>query len=145
MGAIAFAGIALAAGIAFAHVEPNPKRVEPGKRVTVEFNVEHGCGTSPTLKLTFQIPKGVKKVEPQAKAGWATSVKRGTVIFDGGPLDAKTPDTFAIAFTAPKKKGLLVWNLIQECQQGKTRWIDRSKGADNPPPIVGVGRKPPAV
>jgi uncharacterized protein YcnI len=143
-GAVALAGLALVAGPASAHIEPHPNQVKSGKRATVEFNVEHGCAASPTIKLTFQIPKGAKKVAPQAKTGWTTSVKNGTVIFDGGPLDAKTPDTFAIAFTAPKKKTLLVWNVIQDCEQGKTRWIDRSKGAENPPPIVGVGKKPPA-
>src|SRR2546421_11959307 len=80
---------------AYAHLEPTPNQVRLGARATVAFNVEHGCGTSPTIKLTFQIPKGVKKLQPQAKAGWQGNVKSGTVVFSGGSLDAKTPDTFA--------------------------------------------------
>jgi hypothetical protein len=129
---------------ALAHIEPKPNRVQPGKQATVAFNIEHGCGTSPTVKLTFQIPKGVKKVSTVPKTGWTGTVTKGTVVFEGGPLDAHTPDTFSIAFTAPKKKGLLVWNAIQYCEQGKSRWIDRAKGAQYPPPIVGNGKKPPA-
>jgi uncharacterized protein YcnI len=142
--AFAVAGLALLAAPALAHIEPDPNQVKPGKHVTVEFNVEHGCGTSPTIKLTFQVPKGVKSVEPQGKDGWQATASGGTVVFSGGTLDAHTPDIFAIAFTAPKTKGLLAWKVIQQCETGKVRWIDRAKGAENPPPIVGVGKKPPA-
>ena len=65
----------------------------------------------------------------------------GTVVFEGGPLGAHTPDTFSITFTAPKKKTVLVWKVIQNCVVGVTRWIDTSKNANEPPPRVGVGVK----
>jgi periplasmic copper chaperone A len=143
--ALVLGGLVMFAAPALAHIDPDPKQVTPGKRATVAFNVEHGCGTSPTTKLTFKIPKGATKVSTVPKQGWTGTVKKTTVTFAGGPLDAKTPDTFSITFTAPKKKTVLFWFVVQDCEQGTTRWIDRSKGAEFPPPAVGVGKKPPAV
>lgn len=140
----AVAGVAmlvLIAGPAAAHIIPAPSSIKPGARATVAFNIEHGCGTSPTTKLTFKIPKLAKRVIPVAKTGWKEHVGGGTVVFAGGPLGAHTEDTFSITFTAPKKKTVLVWKVIQQCVVGVTRWIDTSKNADEPPPRVGVAVK----
>ena len=143
--AVSAATLVLIAGPAAAHIEPKPSSVKPGSRATVAFNVEHGCGESgkesPTTKLTFKIPKRAKHVVAVVKAGWNESVSGGTVVFEGGPLGAHTPDTFSITFTAPKKKTVLVWKVIQNCVVGVTRWIDTSKSATEPPPRVGVGVK----
>jgi uncharacterized protein YcnI len=136
--------VGLAAAPAFAHIEPDPARVEPGDDATVSFNVEHGCDTSPTTSLTFKIPKGAKHVAPVDKDGWRSEVKGKTVVFDGGSLDAHTEDQFSISFTAPNKKTILVWKVIQQCEEGEIRWIDTSKTAEEPPPRVGVGKNPPA-
>jgi uncharacterized protein YcnI len=133
--------LVLIAGPAAAHIIPDPSSIQPGTRATVAFNIEHGCGTSPTTKLTFKIPKRVKRVEAVAKTGWKERVSGGTVVFAGGPLGAHTEDTFSITFTAPKKKTVLVWKVIQSCVVGVNRWIDTSKNADEPPPRVGVGVK----
>jgi hypothetical protein len=50
--------------------------------------------------------------------------------------------SFGITFTAPKTKTLLAWKVVQECQDGVTRWIEGPKG-ENPAPLVGVGKTPP--
>lgn len=141
---MALGALVLTGGRAGAHIEPDPNQVKPGERAIVDFKVEHGCGTSPTIKLTFQVPRGVTGVQVGSKEGWKGITDGKTVVFESGSLEAHTPDTFAIAFIAPKKKGVLVWTVIQDCKQGKVRWIDRAKGAENPPPVVGVGKKPPA-
>jgi periplasmic copper chaperone A len=129
------------APVAAAHIEPDPSTVKPGKVASVAFNVEHGCGDSPTTKLEFQIPKKAKHVKAEPKAGWTTKVTSTTVAFEGGPLDAHTEDTFSITFTAPRKKTVLTWKVVQTCVQGVTRWIDTSKDAEDPAPKVGVGKK----
>lgn len=129
---------------AFAHLDPDPDRVEPGEAVTVAFLVEHGCDGAPTIELTFKVPKGVKGVEPQDKDGWISDVDRRTVTFEGGPLDDATPDTFSIAFTAPKKKTIMRWKVVQACTEGVIRWIDTSPDAENPPAVIGVGKDAPA-
>lgn len=130
---------------AAAHIEPDPSRIKPGTRVTVAFKVEHGCDASPTIKMTFKIPKGVRHVSPEDKSGWEATVSKKTVIFEGGSLDAKTEDTFSITFKAPKKKMILAWKVVQTCEEGEIRWIDTSKGAEEPPPRVGVGKDAPEV
>src|SRR5581483_12275382 len=90
----AFIVVGVVATVAAAHIEPEPSRVKPGATVTVAFNAEHGCDQSPTIKLTFKIPKGATKVAAVAKPGWDATVAKGTVVFDGGTLAATTPDTF---------------------------------------------------
>ena len=132
-GALATALVALAAGPVLAHVEPDPSTVKPGKTTTVEFVVEEGCGESPTVKLTFRVPKRAKDATPVEKAGWTATSSGREIVFEGGPSpSAEESDAFTISFTAPKKKGELVWKVVQECEEGISRWIDTSEGADNP-------------
>lgn len=146
ISALATAALVAATALpAWAHIEPDPKRVKPGADVTVAFSVEHGCGTSPTIKLSFKIPKGAKNVQAEPKDGWQESLSGGIVVFAGGPLDAKTPDTFSISFTAPSKKTVLRWKVLQQCEKGLVRWIDTAKGAEFPPADVGVGKNPPKI
>ena len=140
---LAFVVIAIAAAPAFAHLAPEPSRVEPGASATVAFLVEHGCDEAPTIELTFQVPKGVKDVEPVDKDGWISDVDGRTVVFEGGPLDANTPDTFSISFTAPNKKKIIRWKVVQGCTEGLIRWIDTAVGAEHPPAEIGVGKDVP--
>ncbi|MBM3671511.1 MAG: DUF1775 domain-containing protein [Actinobacteria bacterium] len=141
---IALALLALLAVPAAAHIEAEPNRVEPGESATVGFLVEHGCDDSPTIKVTLKVPKGVKDVEPVEKEGWRDDVDGRTVEFEGGPLDAETPDTFSISFTAPHKTKLLSWKIVQACTDGLIRWIDTSEDAENPPAVVAVGKDVPS-
>jgi periplasmic copper chaperone A len=140
--AIATAGtVLLVAGPAFAHVEPDPSRVKPGKKTTVEFTPEHGCGESVTTRMVFKVPKGAKSATPVELDGWTATQGSGKITF----ASDRVPDeeaSFGITFTAPKTKTLLAWKVVQECQDGVTRWIEGPKG-ENPAPLVGVGKTPP--
>jgi uncharacterized protein YcnI len=138
---LAASTLALVAGAAGAHVEPDPSSVKPGKTATVAFGVEHGCDKSPTTNLTFKVPKGATNVEPVAKDGWQTSVTDKTVVFEGGPLPADEPDEFSITFTAPSKKTELRWKLVQTCEKGTLRWIEKHESDDYPAPVVVIGKK----
>jgi uncharacterized protein YcnI len=136
--------VVLTAAPAAAHIEPIPSRVEPGDDAVVSFTVEHGCDESPTTKLTFKIPKGVKNATPEAKDGWSSKVKGKTIVFeDPASSELVENDEFSISFTAPNKTTLLVWKVVQKCAEGTIRWIDTSDGAENPPPRVGVGKDAP--
>jgi periplasmic copper chaperone A len=133
--------LVLAAGPAFAHVEPDPNRVKPDKKATVEFTPEHGCAESVTTRMVFQVPKGATNAKPVALEGWTTTVKGRTITF----ASDKVPDeeqSFGISFTAPDKKTVLAWKVVQRCQDGVERWIEGPKG-ENPAPLVGVGKNPP--
>jgi uncharacterized protein YcnI len=144
-------GITLVALVVFAasaaaHLEPDPARVPKGTEATVAFTVEHGCDGSPTVELTFRIPRSVRRstVTAEPKDGWDPSVRGRTVVFSGGPLGAETEDSFSITFTAPNRTTLLTWKIVQECEDGSIRWIDTSHNAEFPPPVVGVGQDPPS-
>jgi uncharacterized protein YcnI len=131
----------LAATAAWAHVEPDPNRVKPGKEVTVEFTPEHGCGDSVTTEMEFRVPKGAKAAAPVEQDGWTTSVQGRTISFESDTVpDDET--SFGITFTTPDKKTLLAWKVVQRCQEGVDRWIEGPNG-EHPAPIVGVGKKPP--
>jgi uncharacterized protein YcnI len=137
------AALVLAAGTAWAHVEPDPSRVKPGKKATVEFTPEHGCGESVTTQMDFQVPKAAKNAKPVKLDGWTATVKGRTITF----ASDKVPDeeaSFGITFTAPDSKTLLAWKVVQRCQDGVERWIEGPKG-EHPAPIVGVGKNAPAV
>jgi len=144
LGAVAIGATALvvlAAGPAAAHVEPDPARVKPGKQATVEFTPEHGCGDSVTTEMDFKVPKGVTDATPDEQDGWTATVERRRIVFasDSVPDDETS---FGITFTAPTKKTLLAWKVIQRCQEGVDRWIEGPNG-ESPAPIVGVGKSPP--
>jgi uncharacterized protein YcnI len=144
-GVLAGAVVALVAGPAWAHVEPDPVRVKPGSDATVTFTPEHGCEGSPTTKMTFRVPKGVKNAAPVAKAGWTTSATGKQIVFEGGSVPNDVKESFGISFTAPSKKTILAWKVIQTCEQGEAAWIQSGRDAAHPTPLVGVGKTPPEV
>jgi periplasmic copper chaperone A len=145
--AVAFivgAGALLAiAGPAAAHVEPDPSRVKPGKTTTVGFTPEHGCKESPIISMKFRIPKGASEVTPEPKDGWDVKATRRTVTFSGGTMPSDATDAFEISFTAPDKKTVLSWKVVQGCEEGVERWIQGPDG-ETPAPRVGVGKAAPS-
>jgi uncharacterized protein YcnI len=142
VAAVAAGAVLLVAAPAAAHVEPEPNRVKPGKEATVEFTTEHGCEGSPTIKMTFRVPKGVTDAAPVEQAGWTGTVEGRKVVFSGGPAPGDEPAPFSISFTAPDKKGEMVWKVVQQCEEGVDRWIETDPEGDKPAPRVGVGQKP---
>jgi hypothetical protein len=131
----------LSAVPAWAHIETDPSRVKPAKKVTVDFTPEHGCGDSVTTEMKFLVPKGARHAKPVAPDGWSAAVKGRTITFSSDKVPDEEP-TLGITFTAPKSKQLLAWKVVQSCQTGVERWLDGPKG-DHPAPLVGVGKRAP--
>jgi uncharacterized protein YcnI len=134
VAAAAVAGVVgLRAGVASAHIDPDPPTVPAGTSVTVGFGVEHGCDGSNTTQLEFQIPAGVADAVAVDKPGWTTSADGDTVTFTGGNLDAATPETFSLTFTAPAVTGTIRFPIIQTCAVGELAWIEQTTpGAAEP-------------
>ena len=132
---------------AFAHIQPDPVAVQAGASATVAFGVEHGCACSNTTSLDLQIPAGVTNAAAVTKNGWTTTITANVVSFTGGNLDAKTPDTFSITFTAPTESGTIYFPVVQKCVKGETDWIqiaaDGAPEPTNPAPAVKVTSGPP--
>ena len=135
------------AGTALAHIAPSPIAIEAGAPATITFNVEHGCAGSNTTGIDIKVPDGITDAAATAKSGWTTSAAGGVVKFGGGNLDAKTPDTFTITFTAPTTPGVINFPIVQHCVVGETDWIQIQEAGQpepaNPAAQVTVTAGPP--
>lgn len=140
-GAVAFFAIAPAA----AHVTLEGKQAVIGASYKAVFAVPHGCAGSATIKLRVQIPDGVIAVKPMPKAGWNVESITGKyateydyhgrkfsegvkeVAWSGGKLIDQNYDEFVIhAFLTDTLKPniTLYFPVVQECEQGVSRWIE---------------------
>jgi uncharacterized protein YcnI len=140
------AAAALAAAPATAHV-----LLDQGKPATIGtdykavFIVPHGCAGSATIRLRVQIPDGVVVTQTEPKAGWSVDEVKGKlaaeydvhgakvsegvkeVAWSGGKVPDKTREEFVIdAFltNALKPDTSLFFPVVQECEQGVSRWIE---------------------
>src|SRR4029078_3200069 len=142
------AAIVLAASPACAHVGLETKQATIGASYKAVFTVPHGCAGSPTVKIRVQIPEGVIGVKPMPKAGWTLETVKGKyaveyenhgrkvsegvkeVVWSGGKLADDNYDEFIVAtyLTAGLKPNTtLYFPVVQECEQGVSRWIDIPK------------------
>jgi periplasmic copper chaperone A len=125
---VSLLGTALFAPHANAHGRANVSKVPAGTRREIPFVIEHGCGSSPTIRVAVRIPSEVANPVPTAKQGWvgAFDSKTSTVTWSGGSLAANKHGTFAITMTFPagKKGQVLSFPLVQSCKVGTLRWIE---------------------
>src|SRR5882724_10706210 len=137
--------ISLTAASASAHISLENRQAAVGAPYKAVFAVPHGCAGSATKKIRVQIPEGVIAAKPMPKNGWnveAISGKyaseydyRGSklsegvkeVVWSGGELPDHNYDEFVIStfLTAGLKPNTtLYFPVVQECEQGISRWID---------------------
>lgn len=109
---------------AAAHIDPDPRAAQVGTTATIAFNVEHGCGDSPTTALAFKLPAGVTNVKGVDKAGWTVKVTATEVDFTGGSQDAHTPADFSFTMTLPTTAGMIYFPVAQTCATGSQAWLD---------------------
>lgn len=114
----------LGVSVASAHIDPDPTSVVAGTAVTVGFGVEHGCDGSNTVEVAFKVPEDVTDAQAVDKPGWTTSTADGIVTFSDGDLDADTPETFSLTFTAPTTAGTIHFPIVQTCVVGQLAWIE---------------------
>ncbi len=132
--AAGFAGVLLAiavpAGIARAHIDPDPPEAPAGSTLPVGFTVQHGCGESPTVQLDMRLPEGASDATPVPPDGWSGEVTETddgetVVSFSGGPLPADVEGTFTVEVTLPATPDVTVYfPFVQRCVDGEIRWID---------------------
>jgi uncharacterized protein YcnI len=137
---------------AFAHVTLEGREATVGTPYKAVFVVPHGCAGSATVKLRVQIPPGVIVTEAKATSDWETSTvtskytseyefqgKKVTegiteVDWSGGKLPDKTRETFVIETfltNGLKPNTTLYFPVVQECEQGVSRWIEIPADADH--------------
>ena len=128
-----------------AHVTLETKQATVGSSYKAVFAVPHGCAGSATIKIRVQIPEGVIAVKPMPKAGWNVEAVKGKyateydfhgsklsegvkeVVWSGGklPTTITTNSSSATFLTGGLKPNTtLYFPVVQECEQGVSRWID---------------------
>jgi periplasmic copper chaperone A len=155
-----------AATAAFAHITFETAKAPAGSTYKAVLRVPHGCGDSPTVAVSIEMPDGVLQARPMPKPGWAlkTVVKpldtpyesHGTKItegvreisWSGGNLPDAFYDEFVFQAKLPDKPGTTIYfPVVQECAKGVERWIEipaAGKHADDyehPAPGVTLGPK----
>lgn len=137
--------IAFVVSPASAHVTLESRQALIGAPYQAVFVVPHGCAGSPTVKLRVQIPEGVIALEAKPTAGWNVEIVKGNyaaaydyqggkifegikeIDWSGGRLPDKTRETFVIETfltEALKPNTTLYFPVVQECEQGVSRWIE---------------------
>jgi periplasmic copper chaperone A len=130
---------------ASAHITLEGKQAAVGSYYKAVFAVPHGCAGSPTVKIRVQIPEGVIGVKPMPKAGWNLETVKGKyageyqfhgstlsegvkeVAWSGGKLEDDNYDEFVMSTYLTgtlKPNTTLYFPVVQECEQGMSRWID---------------------
>jgi len=146
------AAIVLAASPACAHVGLETKQATIGASYKAVFTVPHGCAGSPTVKIRVQIPEGVIAAKPMPKAGWNVEAISGKyageydyhgsklsegvkeVVWSGGKLPDHHYEEFVVSTyltTGLKPNTTLYFPVVQECEQGVSRWIDIPSGGQS--------------
>jgi len=159
----------LAAAPAYAHISLETKQATIGSSYKAVFMVPHGCAGSATVRIRVQIPEGVIAAKPMPKAGWSVEAISGKytseydyhgsklsegvkeVVWSGAKLPDHNYDEFVIStYLTPglKPNSMLYFPVVQECEQGISRWIDIPKegadgrGHDSKSPAPGVRLMP---
>ena len=138
----------LVAAPAGAHVTLENRQASVGSYYKAVFAVPHGCAGSPTVKIRVQIPEGVIGVKPMPKPGWTLETVKGKyaveyenhgrkisegvkeVVWSGGKLADDNYDEFIVVDLPDwrfKAEHHAVFPVVQECEQGVSRWIDIPK------------------
>lgn len=138
----------LSTGGASAHAVLDVREAPAGSYFKGVIRIGHGCGTSPTVRVTVQIPAGILSVRPQPKAGWTIDIRKKTlpepivgphgktvtevvseVVWRGGSLPNEHFDEFALQMKLPDAAdgGVLHFPVIQDCEQGARAWVDVPK------------------
>jgi periplasmic copper chaperone A len=164
------AAVAIAASSANAHVILENRQTTIGSFYKAVFAVPHGCAGSPTIKIRVQIPEGVIAVKPMPKSGWNVEAIKGKyaaeydfhgsklfegvreVVWSGGKLSDDNYDEFVVSTYLTdglKPNTTLYFPVVQECEQGVSRWIEippeagvHSNDSTSPAPGVKLMPKP---
>jgi len=145
-GFIAIIAIAVVAtSSASAHITLLNREAAIGSSYKAVFVVPHGCAGSATTEIRVQIPEGVIGVKPMPKPGWNVETIKGKyaseydlhgaklsegvkeVVWSGGKLPDGHYDEFVVSTFLTgglKPNTTLYFPVVQECEQGVSRWID---------------------
>ena len=142
---VALAGLVLAAGAAFGHVEISPEQVAPGSFGTYTVQVPNEEADEDTVGLDLTLPEGFLLESAESVPGWRTTVdvrRDGTPVsvhWRGGRLAPHTFGQFAITGRVPKEPGTLRFPALQRYETTTESW-DGAEDSGHPAPTLVVSR-----
>ncbi|WP_164990351.1 YcnI family protein [Agromyces albus] len=157
--------LALAAPLAAnAHVGVDPTETAAGAYTVLGFGIPHGCGESPTTKLTFTMPDGIDRVTPTVNSNWSIekvvqqldepktdshganiTERVAQVVYTAvTPLPSDLRDVIELSLQLPEDAAgeTLAFPVLQECTDGSTDWSEVAENGaaepEHPAPTVTV-------
>lgn len=130
---------------ALAHAVLERKEASPDSAYRGVVQIMHGCGGTPTRRVSVTIPEGVVGAKPMPKAGWQVSTERGayaraypsfhgtvsegvkSITWSGGSLPDDQIDefTFLARVSDAFEPGATVYfPVAQDCETGSYRWSE---------------------
>ncbi len=121
---------------ASAHVEPSPEKVPADSVSRITLSAE-GEESVPAVKVTVQMPVGVKDVIAHPTPGWKQSVNGRLVSWSGGRIPNGAEGEFQFSAHFPNTPGrVLVFPSLVTYADGKVvHWIG-AESSDTPAPRV---------
>jgi len=142
--ALMMAGLAGAS----AHVSADPNKTAANSYALVTFGIPHGCDTSPTTKVTINLPQELTDAQPTVNPNWSVEKVSETLAepkkLDDGttitkrtsqivytaktPLDPHLRDALVLSVKLPDAAGKTIYfPTLQTCEQGQTDWSEIAK------------------
>ncbi|GAA1815142.1 YcnI family protein [Agromyces neolithicus] len=128
-------GVLLALGAplaASAHVGVTPSSTAAGSSTVLTFAFSHGCGESPTTKLTFDIPASIASVSPTLNPNYTIEKvvegdRTAQVVYTAiTPVENGYRDTIELSLRLPDDAAgeTLAFPVRQTCVEGETDWSE---------------------
>ena len=137
--AIAFLAFVFFPVLVFAHAVIDGMQKPANTFQFVSVRITHGCGESPTHKVTVKLPDGLSRVSPRYKHGWSVTVNMrkldepvelhgqtmseavDSIVWEGGTLPDGMYDTFEFRAMMPHDEGgIYRFPTVQECDNGES-------------------------
>lgn len=130
----------LSTGSAVAHVLLDSAQPNGDGSVTLTFSFDHGCGTSPTNRLSVTMPEGSAVVSAETPEGWNATIDGQTVTWSGAGIPVEDQAEFAMTARLAGDVGApLLFPAEQECESGDGySWTDEKDADPEPAPRLVV-------
>lgn len=133
-----FGAIALASGLAQAHVVLPPGGATAGSTYAAAFKVGHACkGAASTTALSVHLPDGFALVRTQPREGWTLKSTAHDVTWTAADaksaLPGTSPESFTVVGKLPRKPGTLWFRAKQTCDVGGADWAVVPSAAEPKP------------
>jgi uncharacterized protein YcnI len=153
---MAGAALLASAGAAYGHAALNAVEAQAGALTIIEFRITHGCGGSPTTRVTLEVPEGVIRVSPRMLAGWTVTTQTAplaepiqlhgqtvtdrvsAITWEGGSIPEGVYEQFDVRLQTPNEPGaVLVFPVRQECANGgRYDWDDDPRDGPTETPAL---------